>query len=157
MKKNKLISNNELFYLTTIEDTFHFTLFTAITDLIDKVVNVSSRVIEEASQYDVLIALQKEIKEIEKHQFALRDDCLSTSIFQFVLGRSCMTDNMVSSSCNLKGQIIYYSNDQINLIYFLANGYILREISDINSNNYLELNKNIFKMNNIIYLMNYCH
>ncbi|HCD2356991.1 hypothetical protein QQG21_04715 [Staphylococcus aureus] len=57
MKKNKLISNNELFYLTTIEDTFHFTLFTAITDLIDKVVNVSSRIIEEASQYDILIAL----------------------------------------------------------------------------------------------------
>ncbi|HDI6640314.1 TPA: hypothetical protein POC32_002866, partial [Staphylococcus aureus] len=39
------------------EDTFHFTLFTAITDLIDKVVNVSSRIIEEASQYDILIAL----------------------------------------------------------------------------------------------------
>ncbi|HCZ4220269.1 TPA: hypothetical protein O2573_000930, partial [Staphylococcus aureus] len=57
MKKQDLISDNELYYLTTIEDTFHFALFTAISDLMDELVLVTSKIIQSATQYDVLVAL----------------------------------------------------------------------------------------------------
>lgn len=57
MKKQNLINNNELYYLTTIEDTFHFALFTAISDLIDELVTLVSNIIQKSTQYDILVAL----------------------------------------------------------------------------------------------------
>ncbi|MDT4049678.1 hypothetical protein RPO70_00545, partial [Staphylococcus arlettae] len=57
MKKQNLLNNNELYYLTTIEDTFHFALFTAISDLIDELVTLVSNIIQKSTQYDILVAL----------------------------------------------------------------------------------------------------
>ncbi|MGS0643834.1 hypothetical protein [Staphylococcus hominis] len=57
MTKQNLISHNELYYLTTIEDTFHFVLFTALSDLIDEIVSITSIMVQKASQYDILVAL----------------------------------------------------------------------------------------------------
>ena len=57
MKKQNLINNNELYYLTTIEDTFHFALFTAISDLIDELVTLVSNIIQKSTQYDILVLI----------------------------------------------------------------------------------------------------
>ncbi|MDU0462290.1 MULTISPECIES: hypothetical protein [Staphylococcus] len=57
MKKQNLINNNELYYLTTIEDTFHFALFIAISDLIDELVTLVINIIQKSTQYDILVAL----------------------------------------------------------------------------------------------------
>ncbi|MDU3978638.1 MAG: Crp/Fnr family transcriptional regulator [Staphylococcus epidermidis] len=48
-----------------------------------------------------------------------------------------------------KGQVIYHSTDQIKFVYFLVNGCILHESSNITGDNYLRLSKdeNIFPMN----------
>ena len=40
-----------------------------------------------------------------------------------------------------KGQVIYHSTDQIKFVYFLVNGYVLHESSNITGENYLRLNK----------------
>lgn len=52
-----------------------------------------------------------------------------------------------------KGQVIYHSTDQIKFVYFLVNGCILYESSNITGDNYLRLSKdeNIFPMNFIFY------
>ena len=52
-----------------------------------------------------------------------------------------------------KGQVIYHSTDQIKFVYFLVNGYVLHESSNITGENYLRLNKDesIFPMNRIFY------
>ncbi|PNZ13221.1 Crp/Fnr family transcriptional regulator [Staphylococcus simiae] len=39
------------------------------------------------------------------------------------------------------GQVIYYSTNQIKLVYFLVNGSTLREVSDINGDTYINLNR----------------
>lgn len=49
------------------------------------------------------------------------------------------------SECTLyeykSGQVIYYSTNQINLVYFLVNGSILHELSNANGDTYLGLNR----------------
>ncbi|MGX0434772.1 Crp/Fnr family transcriptional regulator [Staphylococcus hominis] len=52
-----------------------------------------------------------------------------------------------------KGQVIYHSTDQIKFVYFLVNGYVLHESSNITGENYLRLSKDesIFPMNRIFY------
>ena len=60
-----------------------------------------------------------------------------------------------------KGQVIYHSTDQIKFVYFLVNGCILHESSNITGDNYLRLSKdeNIFPMNvssrNLMRLFNF--
>ncbi|MBF2262699.1 Crp/Fnr family transcriptional regulator [Staphylococcus capitis] len=52
-----------------------------------------------------------------------------------------------------KGQVICHSADQINFVYFLVNGCILHECSNITGDNYLRLYKDesMFPMNFIFY------
>ncbi|MGW7858716.1 hypothetical protein ACWEU9_04480 [Staphylococcus xylosus] len=57
MEIENLISNNELYYKTTIEDTFHFTLFTAISDLLDELIQTLSVIIQKATEQDILASL----------------------------------------------------------------------------------------------------
>ncbi|PTG98745.1 hypothetical protein BU636_10615, partial [Staphylococcus chromogenes] len=57
MEVENLISNNELYYKTTIEDTFHFTLFTAISDLLDELIQTLSVIIQKATEQDILASL----------------------------------------------------------------------------------------------------
>lgn len=50
-----------------------------------------------------------------------------------------------------KGQVIYYSTNQIKTVYFLVNGCVLHETSNVNGDNYLRLNKEetLFPMNRL--------
>lgn len=57
MEIENLISNNELYYKTTIEDTFHFTLFTAISDLLDDLIQTVSTIMQKATEQDILVSL----------------------------------------------------------------------------------------------------
>lgn len=57
MEEENLISYNELYYKTTIEDTFHFTLFTAISDLLDELIQTVSVIIQKATEQDILVSL----------------------------------------------------------------------------------------------------
>ncbi|PTG81992.1 hypothetical protein BU650_11300, partial [Staphylococcus chromogenes] len=57
MEEENLISYNELYYKTTIEDTFHFTLFTAISDLLDELVQNVSTIMQKATEQDILVSL----------------------------------------------------------------------------------------------------
>lgn len=57
MEEENLISYNELYYKTTIEDTFHFTLFTAISDLLDELVQTVSTIMQKATEQDILVSL----------------------------------------------------------------------------------------------------
>src|SRR5699024_9434583 len=57
MESENLISHNELYYKTTIEDTFHFTLFTAISDLLDELVRTVSTIMQKATEQDILVSL----------------------------------------------------------------------------------------------------
>lgn len=57
MKKQGLLNSNELYYETTLEDTFHFTYFTAISKLMNTIIDVTSTIIQKSANNDILVGL----------------------------------------------------------------------------------------------------
>src|SRR5699024_8216010 len=57
MEKQGLLKSNELYYETTLEDTFHFTHFTAISKLMNTIIDVTSDITQKSANNDILVGL----------------------------------------------------------------------------------------------------